>query len=82
MRIDLLLKYVCLAKSRASAKILCEKGMVTLNSKRAKPSTEVHEGDRISIETPGGTKLVEILSLPAGQVSRKAAPEYYKDLTS
>ncbi|GEM_PF-516683 len=80
MRIDLLLKYICLLKSRSSAGALCQSGKVILNARRTKPSSEVREGDRISLEKESGTQTVEIIKLPSGQVGKKDVYLYYKTM--
>lgn len=74
MRIDLALKYLCLAKSRLSVKSLCDAGGLLLNRKSTKPSSTVHVGDVIALR--GIT--VEILEVPSRQLSKAAAPSYYR----
>jgi ribosome-associated heat shock protein Hsp15 len=77
MRIDLLLKYFCLVKSRSIAKNLCEKGAVLLGGRAVRPSTTVREGDRVAITKGGGTLEIEVLRIPEKQLSRTSAPDYY-----
>ena len=67
MRIDLVLKYLCLAKSRSSAKALCDRGAVLVNGDTARASSVIHPGDRI-----------EIIEVPQRQASKAEAPAYYK----
>jgi len=50
MRIDLLLKQSGLIKRRVIAKEFCERGLVLINGKEAKPSTEVKDGDDIEVK--------------------------------
>jgi ribosome-associated heat shock protein Hsp15 len=78
MRIDLLLKYLCLVKSRSSAKSLCDKGAVRIFERPVRPSSRVREGDHITLETRGGTLVVEIVELPGKQMSRALAPTCYR----
>jgi ribosomal 50S subunit-recycling heat shock protein len=78
MRIDLLLKYLCLVKSRSLAKILCDKGAVRIFERPVRPSSQVKEGDHITLETHRGTLIVEIHQLPNKQLSRVLAPTYYR----
>ena len=78
MRIDLALKYLCLAKSRSSVKLLCDQNAVTVNSRPAKASSTIHIGDRISIGFPNRTVTVELLNIPERQLSKAAAPTYYQ----
>lgn len=49
MRIDKYLKVSRIIKRRTVANDACSSGRVTINSKTAKPGTEVHIGDIISI---------------------------------
>lgn len=78
MRIDLLLKYLCLLRSRSSAKNLCDKGEVLIGGRAVRPSASVREGDRVTVVKPGGTLEILILRLPDRQLSRAAAPDYYE----
>jgi ribosome-associated heat shock protein Hsp15 len=78
MRIDTLLKGLCLVRTRSLARKGCESGGVRLNGAVVKPSREVREGDILEIRRPGRTIAVELLRLPGGQVSKKEAPEYYR----
>jgi len=83
MRIDLALKYLCLAKSRSGVKTLCDKSAITVNSQAAKASTTVRVGDRISVvypasgERPARTLTIELTDIPARQASKAKAPSYY-----
>lgn len=45
MRLDLVLKHSGLIKRRTIAKLYCEKGLVFLNGRVAKPSADVKDGD-------------------------------------
>lgn len=49
MRLDLFLKDSRIIKRRTIAKEFCERGLVKINDKIAKPSAEVKTGDKISI---------------------------------
>jgi ribosomal 50S subunit-recycling heat shock protein len=78
MRVDLLLKSLCLTKTRSQAHKGCEAGCISINGKRAKPSAEVSAGDIIEIRYPRKVLAVEIAEVPAGQVARKACERYYR----
>jgi len=78
MRIDLLLKFLCLVKTRNQGRKGCEAGRIKLNGRAAKPSREVQEGDTIEIRYPGKVLVVEIIEMPAGQVPRKEKDRYMK----
>ncbi len=49
MRIDLFLKEARIIKRRTIAKEYCLRGLVLINSKEAKPSSEVKDGDIVNI---------------------------------
>lgn len=57
MRLDLFLKETRLIKRRTIAKQLCEMGKVSINGKISKPSSEVKEGDIVSLNL--GIKQVD-----------------------
>ena len=78
MRIDLALKYLCLAKSRSSVRTLCDKLAITLNDKPAKPSSTVRVDDTIAIGLPSRTLTVRLISVPEKQLSKAVAPAYYE----
>ena len=77
MRIDQLLKKLCLIKTRNIAKNACDKNLVKVNNKLAKASTSVSEGDIIEYEIYGFKNVIKINSIPTGNVSKVKAPEYY-----
>lgn len=78
MRIDLALKYLCLAKSRSGVKNLCEQNCITLNTRPAKASSAIQVGDRVSIGYPSHTLTIELLDVPRNQLSKTSAPTYYE----
>ena len=78
MRIDILLKFLCLLKSRSSAKNLCEKGDVRISGRAVRPSATVREGDRVTLVKRNDTLEVQIVRLPDKQLSRAIAPDYYE----
>jgi len=78
VRIDLLLKALCLTKTRSQAHTGCEAGCISINGKKAKPSAEVRAGDVIEIRHPRRVMAVEILAVPAGQVARKDCAQFYR----
>lgn len=79
MRIDIYLSKVGLVKRRAIAKDIADRGLVRVNNRDAKPSTEVSEGDIIRISGKR-EQTVEIIKIPAGNVKKEDRPEYYKIL--
>ena len=63
MRLDKFLKVSRIIKRRTVANVACTAGRVTINDKVAKPSTEVKEGDIISIRLGAKLFTAEILSV-------------------
>ena len=80
MRLDVLLKSLCLVKSRNLARKGCEGGFIKVNGRSAKPSREMKAGDVINISYPEKVVVVEITNIPKGQVSRKDRFEFFKVL--
>ena len=78
MRIDSLLKALCLVKTRSLARKGCETGNVRINGAVVKPSREAAEGDVIEIRRTGHSLVVELLEMPKGQTSKRDAPRFYR----
>ena len=77
MRLDKFLKVSRIIKRRTVANEACSAGRVSINDKVAKPSSEIKEGDIISIRL--GEKLfkAEIVSVKE-YASKEAADEMYR----
>ena len=69
MRLDLFLKETRLIKRRTIAKEYCERELVRVNDKVAKPSFEVKEGDKIEI-TFGEKKVMVLAHIIQGKKER------------
>jgi ribosomal 50S subunit-recycling heat shock protein len=78
VRIDQLLKTLCLVKTRSRAHKGCEVGCVSINGKKAKPSAEVRPGDVVEIRYPRRAVAIEIVEVPAGQAARKECERFYR----
>ena len=78
MRIDKLLKSLCLVKTRSLAGKGCDTGSVKVNGASVKPSKEVAGGDIIEIRFPDRVLVVEITAVPSGQVAKKDRLEYMR----
>ncbi|EPS48097.1 RNA-binding S4 domain-containing protein [Clostridium botulinum] len=63
MRLDKFLKVSRIIKRRTVAKEACENERVFVNSKIAKPGTEVKEGDILEIQYANKTMKYEIISV-------------------
>lgn len=61
MRLDLFLKKSMLIKRRVIAKEIVERGNAQINGKVAKPSSEVKDGDLISLKL--GKNLIEVKAI-------------------
>jgi ribosomal 50S subunit-recycling heat shock protein len=81
MRLDLVLKFLCLAKSRSAAKVLCDHGDVSINGAVARAASTVHSGDVIAIRAPERALTVEVLDVPGKQTSKAEAPRHYRVVT-
>lgn len=66
MRIDKFLKNSRIIKRRTVAKEACEKGMVKINDKLAKPSDIVKEDDILEIIYPNKVLKVKVMDLIDG----------------
>ena len=78
MRIDLALKFLCILKSRSSAKHLCHDNAILVNDLPVKPSAGVRTGDKITIRFPGCTLSIRLLDVPEKQLSKTLAPTYFE----
>ena len=73
MRIDKLLWYLRLAKSRSVAQTMAEEGHIRLNSRRVdRAHQKVAAGDVLTVPTGSGVRVIELLVLPH---RRGPAPE-------
>ena len=68
MRLDLLLKQTGLIKRRTIAKELVDLGRVLINDKVSKPSSEVKEGDILTLKL--GNRILKV-KITYSQVGRR-----------
>ena len=80
MRLDKYLKVSGLIPRRTVAKEACDAGRVRLDGRAAKAADEVHVGQRVEFDLGRGRTAVEILQVPAGQVSRTERSQTYRML--
>jgi len=73
MRLDLALKHSGVVKRRVVAKLYCERGLVQINGKVGKPSSEVKDGDIIQITL--GNKIIKF-SIGIEQQGRRILLSY------
>jgi len=81
-RLDLVLKHLCLARSRSSAKNLCDGGFVLVNGSTTRASANIKVGDRITMHLPRSTKTIELIEVPHKQVAKAAASDFYRRVTT
>lgn len=80
MRLDVALHELRLFKSRSQAQAAIADGHVLLNGNRAKPSHELHVGDRLTLAGPGHLRTLEVLELPHRSVSKEAAKAMVREV--
>lgn len=80
MRIDQALHWLCLIKSRSLAARACREGRVLIGGAPVRPSRDARAGEQIRLLDPSRTRLkrITLREVPAGQVSRKQAGDYYQ----
>ena len=81
MRLDKFLKVSGLIPRRGVAKAACDGGRVMVDGQAAKASVEVKPGSRIGFDLGRGWREVEVLTVPAGDVSKAARAGLYRELT-
>jgi ribosomal 50S subunit-recycling heat shock protein len=79
MRLDQYLPKVGLVKRRTVAKEMAENGLIKINGRRSKPSSEVKIGDIIGISGSRPT-TVEVREIPKGSVRKEERDNYFKKL--
>ena len=73
MRIDKLLWFLRLSRTRGAAQALCGAGHIRLNGRRVERSAQaIHIGDVLTLPAGERVQVIEIVALP---VRRGAAPE-------
>lgn len=77
MRIDLFLKRSRIIKQRDAAKKACDRGMVTISGRSAKPGHQVAAKDVVVVAWPDRRLEFEVLDVPEGNVSKDRAQSMY-----
>jgi ribosomal 50S subunit-recycling heat shock protein len=78
MRIDLVLKYLCLVKSRSAAKHLCDDSRVLVDGRPVRASARVAPSSRITIRFSRRSITLVLGDLPRKQLSKTVAVDYYR----
>lgn len=81
MRLDKYLKVSRIIKRRTIANEACSAGRVMINDKVAKPSTDVKEGDVISIRMGAKLFAAEIVSVRE-YATKEAADDMYRVISA
>ncbi len=80
-RIDKWLWQVRVFKTRNKASLACEKGKVTINENKVKPSGKVKINQIIIIKFKTYCRTVKALDYPARRVGAKMVEKFMQDLT-
>ena len=81
MRIDKLLWFLRLAKSRGAAQALTGAGHIRRNGERViRPACDCAIGDILVVPLPQGVRVVEIVAIPARRGTRLEAQACYRPL--
>ncbi len=80
MRVDLFLKRTRIIKQREAAKKACDRGMVTISGKSAKPGHQVAAKDIVVVAWPHRRLEFEVLDVTGGNVSKEKAGSLYRVL--
>ncbi|RFC47864.1 MAG: ribosome-associated heat shock protein Hsp15 [Verrucomicrobia bacterium] len=80
-RVDLWLWAVRRFKTRALAAAACRRGQIKVAGRPVKPSRLVRPGDRIEIEQPFLTVVLEMKAPLKQRVAAKLVPDFCQDLT-
>lgn len=78
MRLDKYLKVAGLIPRRTVANEACDAGKVRVNGQVAKASQEVAVGDTVAFDLGRGAVAVEIVEVPAGNVSKARQASLYR----
>ena len=81
MRIDRVLFFIRLAKSRTLAQALVDTGHIRVDGRRVeKPSEAVHEGSVIALPLHGRTRVLKVLALPGRRGPASEARACYEEV--
>lgn len=80
-RIDLWLWCVRVVKTRALAQAACTGGRVSVDGRRAKPSTKVRPGATVTLSVPGGERQFLVLDTASSRMAASLVPGYATEIT-
>lgn len=81
LRVDKMVWFVRLTKTRSLATELIQKGKIKLNGATVKPSKEIKIGDTVSILKNNATFSYKIKDLLDRRVGARLVPDYLIDIT-
>lgn len=81
MRVDLFLKRSRIIKQRDAAKKACDRGLVTISGRSAKPGHQVAAKDVVVVAWPDRRLEFEVLDVPEGNVSKDRTQSMYHVLS-
>ncbi len=82
MRLDTYLRNSGIIPRRSRAKEACDEGLVSIDGKTAKSSTQVSAGQMLQVSLSMQTREYEILDLPAVPAARKLRDQYARLISS
>jgi ribosome-associated heat shock protein Hsp15 len=82
MRIDKWLWCVRIFKTRTDATESCKAGLIKIDGRRLKPSSEVQPGDELEVTKEGFHRKFKVLNLLEKRVGAKLVPDYLEELTT
>ena len=81
MRIDRLLCFLRIVRTRSTARKLVDEGHIRLNGERVlRPSRDIAPGDVLTLPLGNSVKLIEVLALPDRRGPPREAQECYREL--
>ena len=81
LRIDQLLWFLRLARTRTIAQAMAEKRQIRVNSRRVeKAHQNISAGDILTIPMPGGIRIIELIALPERRGPATEAQSCYRVL--
>ena len=81
MRLDTYLRNSGIIPRRSRAKEACDEGLVSIDGKRAKSSTQVAVGQVLRVSLSMQTREYEVLDLPSVPAARKLRDQYARLLS-
>jgi len=78
LRLDIFLKRVGLVKQRTQAKLICDRGRVTVDGNKAKAGKEIGAGRVIGLDLSREYIEINILELPDRNFKRQQGEAFYR----